>query len=46
MERKTSAFVGCDVSGLEMSFEVLFESGVCQKGNLNGFVVWRWCHVL
>ena len=39
---ETSAFVGCNVVGVEMSLETLFECGVCQKRHLDGFVVWWW----
>ena len=43
---KASSFVGCNVVGVEVSLEALLECGVCQKGQLDGFVVWWWLDFL
>ena len=44
---ETSAFVGCNVVGVEVSLETLLECGVCQKRHLDGFVVvWWWFGLL
>ena len=46
VKRKASSFVGCNVVSVEVSLEVLLEGGVCQKGHLNGLIVWWWLDFL